>query len=206
MLLRFCRLNSNTGKCFSDEAEDTPTLGPREEEDQGTVGARDWRARPADRRPAGAHATASSLREGRPGGSDLVCWDRSRPQLVNSLGLASRIDGGLGILKRHRPYRDSDHVLNIAYNLLCGGQVLDDIEHRRNDAALLDALGARTIPDPTTAGDFCRRFDADAIWRLMRVINDVRVDVWRRQEASFTSQTARIDVDGSIVWCWLGAA
>ena len=28
------------------------------------------------------------------------------------------------------------------------------------NVAYLDALGARRIPDPTTAGDFCRRFDA----------------------------------------------
>jgi hypothetical protein len=75
---------------------------------------------------------------------------------------------------------------------------LDDIEVRRNDAAFLDALGARTIPDPTTAGDYCRRFDGVDIWRLMRIINDVRVDVWRRQPADFR-ETARIDVDGSVV-------
>jgi len=67
-------------------------------------------------------------------------------QLVQSVGLASRIDQELGVLKLARPYQDSDHVLNIAYNLLCGGQVLDDIEVRRNDAAFLNALGARTIP------------------------------------------------------------
>jgi len=120
-------------------------------------------------------------------------------QLVRSLGLPRRLDEGLDVLKRYRPYHESDHVLNIAYNLLCDGQVLDDIEVRRNDVAYLKALGARAIPDPTTAGDFCRRFDAEAIWRLMGVINDVRVDVWRRQEASFRNQTARIDVDGSIV-------
>ena len=120
-------------------------------------------------------------------------------QLVQSVGLAKRIDYELGVLKQARPYQDSDHVLNIAYNLLCGGQVLDDIEVRRNDAAFLDAMGARTIPDPTTAGDFCRRFDADAIWRLMGIINDVRVEVWQRQESSFTEETARIDVDGSLV-------
>ena len=81
------------------------------------------------------------------------------------------IDSQLGILKRSRPYHDSEHVLNIAYNILCGGQVLDDIEVRRNDAAFLDLLGARAIPDPTTAGDFCRRFDEEAIWRPMRLIN-----------------------------------
>ena len=83
--------------------------------------------------------------------------------LASKVGLVDAIDERLGILRKHRPYRDSDHILNIAFNLLCGGRVLDDIEVRRNDTAFLDALGARTIPDPTTAGDFCRRFDASAV-------------------------------------------
>jgi hypothetical protein len=89
--------------------------------------------------------------------------------------------------------------VNIAFNILCGGQVLDDIEVRRNDAAFIDALGARAIPDPTTAGDFLRRFDADLISRLMDIINSVRVDVWQKQPTSFFAEPARIDADGSIV-------
>ena len=56
------------------------------------------------------------------------------------------------------PYSESDHVLNIAYNLLVGGTCLEHLELRRNDEVYLDALGAQRIPDPTTAGDFCRRF------------------------------------------------
>ncbi len=120
-------------------------------------------------------------------------------QLVQAIGLVDQIDERLGVLKRPSPYHNSDHVLNIAYNLLCGGQVLDDIEVRRNDAAYLDALGARAIPDPTTAGDYCRRFDAESIGSLMDIINDVRVGVWQQQPESFTSATARIDADGSIV-------
>ena len=63
--------------------------------------------------------------------------------------------------------------------------MLDDIEVRRNDGAFLDALGARTIPDPTTAGDFCRRFDAEQIQVLMDVVNDVRVGVWQKQPRAF---------------------
>src|SRR5271156_7133766 len=82
--------------------------------------------------------------------------------LVRGVGLPDAIDQQLGILKRGRPYRDSDHILNISYNVLCGGQELDDIEVRRNDAVFLKMLGAEAIPDPTTAGDFCRRFDGDA--------------------------------------------
>ena len=80
--------------------------------------------------------------------------------LVRKLGLAEAIDRRLHLLKIHLPYHESDHVLNLAYNALCDGTCLEDLELRRNDEVFLDALGARRIPDPTTAGDFCRRFDA----------------------------------------------
>lgn len=118
-------------------------------------------------------------------------------RLVEDVGLVHAINKGLGILKVARPYQDSDHVLNIALNLLCGGNVLEDIETRRNDSAFLDALGARAIPDPTTAGDFVRRFDEAAIWRLMHIVNTVRTGVWQRSRVA--RGTARIDADGSIV-------
>ncbi|MCX4246516.1 hypothetical protein [Paraliomyxa miuraensis] len=84
-------------------------------------------------------------------------------EVVADIGLAKRIDEGLPLLKRYRPYHESDHVLNIAYNVMCNGRTLDDIELRRNDRVFLDAVGARMIPDPTTEGDFCRRFSADDV-------------------------------------------
>jgi hypothetical protein len=120
-------------------------------------------------------------------------------RLASSVGLVDALHTQLPILKRRRPYSEADHILNIAYNVLCGGHVIDDLEIRRNESAYLDALGARTIPDPTTAGDFCRRFDTEQIERLMDIVNDVRVRVWKRQPPSFFEQTARIDADGSIV-------
>ena len=86
--------------------------------------------------------------------------------LVRKLGLAQAIDERLHLLKYHLPYHESDHVLNFAYNALCNGTCLDDIELRRNDVVFLDALGADRIPDPTTAGDFCRRFTTDDVETL----------------------------------------
>jgi hypothetical protein len=120
-------------------------------------------------------------------------------QLVNKVGLVEAINRGLRILERHRPYSDADHILNIAYNALCGGLVLDDIELRRNDAAFLDALGARAIPDPTTAGDFCRRFQPADLQQLMDLVNAVRVGVWQHQSPAFFAGPARIDADGTLV-------
>ena len=78
--------------------------------------------------------------------------------LTRKIGLIDAIDRRLHVLKIHMPYHDSDHVLGLAYNALCNANCLQDIELRRNDAVFLDALGARRIPDPTTAGDYCRRF------------------------------------------------
>ena len=82
------------------------------------------------------------------------------------------------VLASHRPYWESDHVLNIAINALCGGVRLDDIEARRNDAVFLDALGVECLPDPTTAGDFCRRFDAETTMALAEAINRARLAAW----------------------------
>jgi hypothetical protein len=101
------------------------------------------------------------------------------------------------VLKLHLPYHESDHILNMAYNILCGGKTIEDIELLRNDEVYLDALSAERIPDPTTAGDFCRRFTSYDILRLMEAINEVRITVWQQQPDSFFDE-AIIDVDGVI--------
>lgn len=120
-------------------------------------------------------------------------------QLVVGSGLVERLNEKLQLLKVHRPYHESDHVLNIAYNVMCGGRTLEDIELRRNDEVFLDALGVEAIPDPTTAGDFCRRFDPEDIAALMAAINETRLEVWARHGSLFEGQRARIDADGSLV-------
>jgi hypothetical protein len=118
--------------------------------------------------------------------------------LVRHLGLIEAIDRRLEVLKLHLPYHESDHVLALAYLPLCGGTCLQDLELLRNDEVLLNALGARRIPDPTTAGDFCRRFAADSIRTLLDVIDDTRLQVWAGQPADFFAQ-AVVDMDGFLV-------
>jgi hypothetical protein len=118
--------------------------------------------------------------------------------LVQKLGLDRAIDARLGLLKIHLPYHDSDHVLNVAYNLLAGGTCLEHLELLRSDEAYLDALGARRIPDPTTAGDFCRRFDTAAVFRLQAIFNAIRLKVWRQQPKAFFDE-AVLEADGLMV-------
>jgi hypothetical protein len=117
--------------------------------------------------------------------------------MVQRLGLVEQIDQNLELLKVHLPYHESDHVLNIAYNVLVGGERLEDIELRRQDESFLDGLGAQRIPDPTTAGDFTRRFGVEQITELQECINRTRQRVWEKQPEGFLAE-AFIDVDGTI--------
>jgi len=117
--------------------------------------------------------------------------------MVQRLGLVKEINQNLHLLKVHLPYHESDHVLNLAYNILAGGVRLEDLELRRQDENFLEGLGAQRIPDPTTAGDFTRRFTAEDILTLQEGINRTRQRVWQQQPEGFLEE-AFIDVDGSI--------
>jgi len=118
--------------------------------------------------------------------------------LAGRLGLPEAIDRRLQLLQLHLPYHESDHVLTLAYLPLCGGTCLQDLELLRHDEVFLDALGARRIPDPTTAGDFCRRFTRQHLQTLHDVIDDTRLAVWKQQPATFFRQ-AIVDMDGFLV-------
>jgi hypothetical protein len=117
--------------------------------------------------------------------------------MVQRLGLVEEIDQRLHLLKVHLPYHESDHVLNIAYNVVTGGQRLQDLELRRQDESFLDGLGAQRIPDPTTAGDFTRRFRVEDITQLQECVNRTRQRVWKEQPEDFLAE-AFLDVDGTI--------
>ncbi|MEK6239450.1 MAG: IS1380 family transposase [Planctomycetales bacterium] len=118
--------------------------------------------------------------------------------LAQRLGLPEAINRHVRLFKIHLPYHESDHVLNLAYNALCGGRCLEDLELRRQDEAYMNGLGARRIPDPTTAGDFCRRFTPADIYSLFDAQDEVRLKVWKQQPKEFFRQ-AIIDMDGVMV-------
>lgn len=119
-------------------------------------------------------------------------------RLVSKLGLPERLDEDLQLLKIHLPYHESDHVLNIAYNVLCGGARLEDIELLRHDTAYMNALNAALIPDPTTAGDFMRRFSEGDVLRLMETINSIRPKLWKKRAKDLLGPVTYLDVDGTI--------
>jgi len=135
------------------------------------------------------------------GNVDATCFGgvAAVHRLVTRLGLAECINERLQLLKVHLPYHESDHVLNMAYNVLCGGTRLEDIERLRHDTAYMNSVGADLIPDPTTAGDFCRRFAEADVLELMEAINGVRPRLWAGRGRDLLGPITYLDVDGTIV-------
>ncbi len=136
--------------------------------------------RPVLRGTGAMYEIASRVRAVAAGGVGLM------HQMVQAIGLDREIDRRVCLLRFHLPYEESDHVLNIAFNTLAGGECLDHLELLRNDSNYLDMLDARRIPDPTTAGDFCRRFKSDEdVDDLQIAINEARLRVWSMQPKAF---------------------
>ena len=136
--------------------------------DERLGGGAEWRFRPMTEGANVRYEVADRVTATATGGIALI------HELVRYLGLPEAIDRCLHIFKRHFPYFESDHVLNLVYNILAGGTCLEDIERLRSDEAYLNILGAERVPDPTTAGDFLRRFTTDLLLDLAQAINEVR--------------------------------
>jgi hypothetical protein len=101
-------------------------------------------------------------------------------QLAMRLGLDRAINRHLHLLRLHLPYFESDHVLAHVYNLFIGGRDIEDIQNLQHSPAVKNLLGACRIPDPTTAGDFLRRFHQDSLAALQVALDEVRPKVWRK--------------------------
>jgi len=118
-------------------------------------------------------------------------------ELVQQTELADLIDEEVWLLKQHAPYWESDHILAQAYSLYSGGTCLDDLESLQNSNTIKRYLGAESLPDPTTAGDFLRRFDRGDLMALQRAIDLARVKVWASLPAE-QKRFATIDLDSTI--------
>ena len=125
-------------------------------------------------------------------------------QFVRRFRVAQRLDEALVLFKRHAPYHESDHVLALAYTLYADGTCLEDQAVLQGSEAVRRLVGACRIPDPTTAGDFLRRFrTVQDIEQLSAVIDEVQEAVWSKFSRKVRRQRkkrefALVDLDGHI--------
>jgi len=118
--------------------------------------------------------------------------------LVSKLRVAQAIDDRLSLLSSHRPFHESDHVLTHVYNLFVGGTAIEDIATLQHSEPVRRILGTSRIPDPTTAGDFLRRFDASAARELDRVIDEIHRRAWRSRFGRRKAKRGVVDLDSHV--------
>ena len=125
-------------------------------------------------------------------------------QFVRRFRVAQRLDEALVLFKRHAPYHESDHVLALGYTLYVDGTCLEDQAVLQGSEAVRRLVGACRIPDPTTAGDFLRRFKSvQDVEQLSGVIDEVEEAVWSKLPGKVRRrrkkhEVALVDLDGHI--------
>jgi len=117
--------------------------------------------------------------------------------LAMRLELDRDINRSIRLLKINVPYCESDHILTHVYNQYVGGHCIEDIANLQHSDAIKHLLGTCRIPDPTTAGDFLRRFDEYHLQNFQAVIDRAREKVWRKIPRS-RRKVATVDLDSTI--------
>ncbi len=118
--------------------------------------------------------------------------------LVRRLAVPRALNGALSLLRSHRPFTEADHILTHAYNLFVGGTCIEDIANLQGSEPVRRMLGAVRIPDPTTAGDFLRRFGRRDLGKLDDAIDHVQEQAWRVRYGRRRQPLAVVDIDSHL--------
>ena len=115
--------------------------------------------------------------------------------MAEALEIPRTLDERVKVKQRESGYPESEHILALAANAFVGGDYLEDLEALREDVAIQRVIGRKDLPDPTTAGDFCRRFTLGHLLQLNRAFADIEQRVYEHRP-EVTHWT--IDVDAKV--------
>lgn len=115
--------------------------------------------------------------------------------MAEALNIPKVLDEEIRVKRRAAGYPESEHILAFFASIFQGGDYLDDMEALGEDAAAKRVIGWEETPDPTTAGDFCRRFYAGHLLQVDRAMAAIFGEVCRRRK-DLTCWT--IDLDAKV--------
>lgn len=119
-------------------------------------------------------------------------------RLMSRLKAPQTLDARLSLLRSHRPFHESDHVLTHVYSLFVGGSAIEDIADLQHSEPVRRILGASRIPDPTTAGDFLRRFDVKAVRAFDQAVDEIQERAWRCARGKRRLERGVVDLDSHV--------
>ena len=93
--------------------------------------------------------------------------------MAEALSIPKILDAQVKVKKRERGYPESEHILALAANAFVGGDYLDDSGSVERGCGHPEGDWPSDIPDPTTAGDFCRRFSLGHIFQMNKALGAI---------------------------------
>ena len=115
-------------------------------------------------------------------------------EFTDRLGLELLINSHLEVKERERGYSESESILALCWNLILGGDCLDDLNVLRGDVGTQKLLGLELVIAPTTAGEFLRKFTIGDLTALRTLLG--KAAEWMRQLQM--SDVVTLDFDGAI--------
>ncbi len=106
------------------------------------------------------------------GGLSLLC------QLAQRVQFHRKVDEQVGVLKIHQGYAESDHLFHLLSSMVAGSSCIEDVGRLKEDKVYKKLTGVDKVTDPTTMGDFLRRFGRSDL-------NDLKEAIWQMRERAW---------------------
>jgi hypothetical protein len=118
-------------------------------------------------------------------------------QLARTVRFAEHIGAHVKVLKVHQGYGESDHLYHLLSALYAGASCVEDLGQLQEDEAYRRLAGADRVTDPSTMGDFLRRFGREDLNDLKAGIWGMRREAWRKLKRGKRGW-ASLDLDSKI--------
>lgn len=118
-------------------------------------------------------------------------------QLARKLQFVRHINQCVRVLKIRQGYGESDHLYHLLSALFAGAGCVEDLGQFKDNTAYKKSLEVESVTDPTTMGDFLRRFTRRDINNLKTAMWGMRREAWGKIPKK-KRRRASLDLDSKI--------
>lgn len=115
-------------------------------------------------------------------------------EVQKTLGVCSTICECISVKQRERGYGEDGFVMSMVYNIISGGQCLNDLMALREDHNTQQLLDLDGVPHPSTAGLHLKQYTLGHLKQLEKALEKIQ----RRAREYETFDEVTIDIDSSI--------
>ena len=118
-------------------------------------------------------------------------------QLARKVRFAQHIAEHVKVLKLHQGYGESDHLFHLLSAQFAGASCVEDLGRLQDDEMYRKMLGVERVSDPSTMGDFLRRFTRTDLNALKSAMWQMRREAWKSLKPK-QRRWASLDLDSKI--------